>query len=282
MSIASDYVLTASAPTHPQLALRVHEWIADAGGQTGESRLLPHEGNALLRVAFAADPDPETLRDKFAPLGDRFAMRWQLRLARQRLLVLVSRPTYAGVELLGQWQAGVLGGDIVAVVSNHVTIRPAVQAAGVAFHHIPVEDNTAAIQHAESHLLELVDRLGVTTLVLARYMRIFSPWLCARLDERGIAVINLHHGDVAAFPGDHPYDQALRRGVTHIAATAHYATPELDQGPVIRQEWWPIPPAATRQDLLRLGRRGAAVLADAVRAHCEGRVVLTGRGTEIL
>jgi formyltetrahydrofolate deformylase len=203
MNRPSHYVLTASAPAHPELVLRVHEWIADTGGHPTESRMLPHEGQALLRVAFTADPDPQILRDKFAALGDRFAMRWQLRLTRHRLLVMVSHLTYAGAELIGQWQAGLLGGDVVAVVSDRLMFRPLVTSAGLPYHRIHTNTetsaghNTEAVRQAETRLLDLVDQTAVDTVVLACYQPQLSPWWCGQLADIGVSVINLHQGGVA-------------------------------------------------------------------------------------
>jgi formyltetrahydrofolate deformylase len=176
------------------------------------------------------------------------------------------------------------------VVSTPLAVRPIVTAFRIPFFHLPVGEGGEARADAEHRLLRLAKRLEVTTIVLARWMLVLSDQCVQAMAADGVDALNLHHGDPAAFPGADPYGQALARGVKGIGACAHYVTPlavgdaipSLDQGRIITQEWWPIPAGATKRDLIRVGRRGAATLADAVVAHLQDRILPAGAGTEIL
>jgi formyltetrahydrofolate deformylase len=159
-------------------------------------------------------------------------------------------------------------------VSNHPDLADDVAAFGVPYAHIPV--TRATKQEAESRQLALL-RDRVDLIVLARYMQILSGDFLARA---GVPVINIHHSFLPAFSGAGPYEKAKARGVKLIGATAHYATEDLDEGPIIEQD---VVRVSHRADVAELTRRGAdierTVLARAVRWHCEDRVLVDGRTT---
>ena len=116
-------------------------------------------------------------------------------------------------------------------------------------------------------------------MVLARYMRILSPDLCAKMTGR---IINIHHSFLPSFKGARPYHQAHAHGVKLIGATAHYVTADLDEGPIIEQEVARVDHSDSPEDLAAIGRDAERVaLARAVRWHAEHRVLLHGRRTVI-
>jgi formyltetrahydrofolate deformylase len=195
----------------------------------------------------------------------------------QRVLVMVSKMGHCLNDLLFRWRAGSLGADVVAVVSNHEDLRPMAEAAGLPFHHVPVTPESKP--QAEQRLLELVDGYRADVVVLARYMQVLSDSLCLKLLGRAI---NIHHSFLPGFKGAKPYHQAYDRGVKLVGATAHYVTPDLDEGPIIEQEVIRIDHTLDPRALSTVGRDAEAVaLARAVKWHSERRVLLNERSTVV-
>jgi formyltetrahydrofolate deformylase len=195
----------------------------------------------------------------------------------QRVLVMVSKLGHCLNDLIFRWRAGSLGGELVAVVSNHEDLRPMAEAAGLPFHHVPVTPGTK--DAAEARLLELVEESEADLVVLARYMQVLSDEACRALHGR---VINIHHSFLPGFKGAKPYHQAFDRGVKLVGATAHYVTPDLDEGPIIEQEVIRIDHTHDPRALATVGRDAEALaLSRAVRWHCEGRVLLNDSSTVV-
>jgi formyltetrahydrofolate deformylase len=219
----------------------------------------------------------ERLREQFnAEVATRFAMDWQIRWwgERRRIAILVSRHDHCLVELLWRWRRGELDADVVAVISNHLDLEQETLAAGVPYHHIPVERGKKA--HAEERILELLAGTA-DLLVLARYMQVLSGDFLARA---AIPAINIHHSFLPAFAGADPYLRARERGVKLIGATAHYVTEQLDDGPIIEQDVVRVDHRQSIGDLERVGRDiERLVLARAVSMHLDDRVIADGRRT---
>jgi formyltetrahydrofolate deformylase len=191
--------------------------------------------------------------------------------------VMVSKMGHCLNDLIFRWRAGSLGADLVAVVSNHVDLRPMADAAGLPFFHVPVTPESRP--HAEQRLLEIVDEYRADVVVLARYMQVLSDSLCLKLLGRAI---NIHHSFLPGFKGAKPYHQAYDRGVKLVGATAHYVTPDLDEGPIIEQEVIRIDHTFDPRALATVGRDAEAVaLARAVKWHSERRVLLNERSTVV-
>jgi formyltetrahydrofolate deformylase len=145
----------------------------------------------------------------------------------------------------------------------------------VPFHHLPVLDEPR--EHRDARLIELLDGYDVELVVLARYMQILGDAVIRAYPSR---IINIHHSFLPAFAGARPYHQAQQRGVKLIGATAHYATADLDEGPIITQDVTPVSHRDSVDDLVRKGRDlETVVLARAVRAHVEHRTLVFGNKT---
>jgi formyltetrahydrofolate deformylase len=219
----------------------------------------------------------ERLHRQFeAEVATRFAMDWQIRWwgQRQRIAILVSRHDHCLVELLWRWRRGELDADVVAVISNHRELEQETLAAGVPYHHIPVEKGNKA--QAEERILELLAG-NADLLVLARYMQILSGDFLARV---AVPAINIHHSFLPAFAGADPYRRAREQGVKLIGATAHYVTEQLDDGPIIEQDVVRVDHRQSIGDLERVGRDiERLVLARAVSMHLDDRVIVDGRRT---
>jgi len=211
-------------------------------------------------------------------VGERFGIDWRIRWwgERRRVAILVSRHDHCLLDLLWRWRRGELDCEIVAVLSNHPDLEQETLAAGVPYHHVPVE--AGAKQRAEARMLELLAGQA-ELLVLARYMQILSG---AFLDHVGMPAINIHHSFLPAFAGATPYRQAHEHGVKLIGATAHYVTEQLDDGPIIDQDVVRVDHRQTPQELERVGRDvERLVLARAVSLHLDDRVIVDGRRTVV-
>jgi formyltetrahydrofolate deformylase len=161
------------------------------------------------------------------------------------------------------------------VISNHPEHAALAQFHAVPFHHLPVTPATRAVQ--ETAVLDVLTSHDVELVVLARYMQVLSN---AVLDQYPSRIINIHHSFLPAFVGAKPYHQAQERGVKLIGATAHYATADLDEGPIIAQDVVPVSHRDSVADLVRKGRDlETVVLARAVRAHVEHRTLVFGNKT---
>jgi formyltetrahydrofolate deformylase len=239
----------------------------------------------FMRVAFgrmqpgeAAAP-AEALRAAFAPIALRFGMTYEIResAVKPRVAIMVSRHGHCLNDLLFRYGSGDLPVDVVAIVSNHRDFYQLAASYDIPFHHIPVTNETQA--DAETRLLDVIARERIDLLVLARYMRILSPRVCATMAGRAI---NIHHSFLPSFKGASPYAQAYARGVKLIGATAHYVTGDLDEGPIIEQDVARVDHAATPADLVAIGRDiECMVLSRAVKFHVAQRVLLNGPRTVV-
>lgn len=195
----------------------------------------------------------------------------------QRVLVMVSKLGHCLNDLIFRWRAGTLGAELVAVASNHTDLQAMAESAGLPFHHVPVTPDTKS--QAEQQLLDLVGQHDADLVVLARYMRILSDETCSQLRGRAI---NIHHSFLPGFKGAKPYHQAHQRGVKYVGATAHYVTPDLDEGPIIEQEVIRIDHTHDPRRLATVGSDAEALaLSRAVRWHCENRVLMNGTSTVV-
>ncbi|OOG57491.1 formyltetrahydrofolate deformylase [Polaromonas sp. C04] len=195
-----------------------------------------------------------------------------------RVLIMVSKADHCLRDLLDQWRRRELNMNIVAVVSNHADLGPIVQAEGLPFHHLPITADTKPQQ--EAALLRCIEQYDAELVVLARYMQVLSEDLCRTLAGR---VINIHHSFLPGFKGARPYEQAHARGVKLIGATAHFATSDLDEGPIIEQALERVDHAFSPEQLLSTGRNVECLaLSRALRYVLEHRVFINGMRTVVL
>jgi formyltetrahydrofolate deformylase len=250
----------SSDPSGGRFFLRTQFFLPDSGGDPASAR-------REFQHAFAHD------------VAARLQMDWRIRWwgERQRIAILVSRRDHCLVDLLWRWRRGELDADVTGVISNHPDLEAEARAAGVPYHHVPTSAD--AKPAAERRMLELL-KGNADVLVLARYMQILSG---AFLEQVGMPAINIHHSFLPAFAGAQPYRQAHDHGVKLIGATAHYATEQLDDGPIIEQDVARVDHEQSAQDLERVGRDiERMVLARAVSLHLDDRVIVDGRRTIVL
>jgi formyltetrahydrofolate deformylase len=271
--------LLLACPDRPGLIAAVSGFLADADLNIVDAdQHSSNEGRFFMRMAFDAVPagEREEVYGRFeAEIANRFEMDYRFAESSEpkRLAIMVSREDHCLSDLLWRWRSGELGAEIVAVVSNHHEHEQQVSSLGLPFHHVPVEAGAKA--EAEARTLELLGEIDL--LVLARYMQVLSADFLGRL---GAPAINIHHSFLPAFVGADPYRRAHERGVKLIGATAHYVTEELDAGPIIDQDVTRVSHRDEVVDLERIGRDiERLVLARAVKAHIDDRVLLDGART---
>ncbi len=215
----------------------------------------------------------------FRPIAEQFGMTWRLRFSDEvpRVAVLVSKLHHCLYDLMARWRLGELRAQIPLVISNHAEAGSIAAEFGAEFHHLPVSAGTK--QQQEARIVELLEGCHIDLVVLARYMQVLSEAVVDRYPQR---IINIHHSFLPAFAGARPYHQAHQRGVKIIGATAHYATPQLDQGPIIDQGVAHVSHRDAVEDLMRKGRDlEKTVLARAVDLHLRNRIVVYGNKTVV-
>ena len=212
------------------------------------------------------------------PLGSNFEKVLHEEIGKCRVLLAVSKQGHCLNSLLHRWSIGTLPIDITGVVSNHETHRRLADWYSLPFHHFPIAEGRKLEQ--ERRILDLFDSTDSELLVLARYMQVLSDAACRELSGR---CINIHHSFLPGFKGAKPYHQAYARGVKIIGATAHYATGDLDEGPIIEQDVQRVDHTMLPDDLVEIGHDlEAVVLNRAVRWHAEHRVFVTDNRTIVL
>jgi formyltetrahydrofolate deformylase len=240
----------------------------------------PEGGAFFMRIEFAIATERRNgLAERFGlAVAEPFGMTWRMWDAAEpkRMVIMVSRYDHCLYDLLWRWRRDELEADVVMVISNHLDFKDEVESFGLPYHHLPVTRKTKP--EAEAKLLGLLDG-KCDLVVLARYMQVLSGDFLARVR---VPVINIHHSFLPAFAGPAPYERAKERGVKLIGATAHYVTEELDAGPIIQQD---VTRVSHRDDVAALTRSGAeierTVLASAVQAHCQDRVLRHGNTTVV-
>ena len=276
-------ILTLSCPDRPGIVARVSTLLFEHGANIVDAQQFDdaETGRFFMRVVFTPGPGgAEAVRPGLEALAADLAMDWTLRdpKDRRRVMILASQTDHCLADLIWRWRQGELPMDISAVVSNHPEASfPHTDLKGIAFHHLPVSPETKADQ--EARLSDLIEATGTDLVILARYMQILSEDMALHLAGR---CINIHHSFLPGFKGARPYHQAHARGVKVIGATAHFVTPDLDEGPIIEQDVERISHRDQPKDLVRKGRDiERRVLARAVRWVLEDRVLLNGRKTVV-
>jgi formyltetrahydrofolate deformylase len=278
-----SFTLTLTCAQRPGIVHAVSSFLLQQNCDISEHKQFDDTENGafFLRTSFVPtdEVDTEALTSSFQETATEFGMNFEFTSDEPaRVIVMVSRMGHCLNDLIFRWRAGSLGGEIVAVVSNHLDLRPMAEAAGLPFYHIPVTPTTKP--QTEEELLALVERYHADLVVLARYMQVLSDDTCRELYGRAI---NIHHSFLPGFKGAKPYHQAFDRGVKLVGATAHYVTAELDEGPIIEQEVIRIDHSYDPARLATVGRDAEALaLSRAVRWHCERRILLYGHRTVVL
>ena len=281
-------VLLLSCPDQPGVVAATAQFLADHHGNIvhAEQHVDPGSGDGeavfFQRVEFDLDGfglDRDDIIGAFSPVADQLGMVVDLRFTDTPTptAIMASKQPHCLYDLLTRWRSGELPMDLRVIVSNHPDHADIAEHMGIPYLHFPVTRDTKPEQEAQ--VLAALAEHGVELIVMARYMQILSDRFVGAHPSR---IINIHHSFLPAFIGANPYRQAYERGVKLIGATAHYATADLDEGPIIEQDTAHV---THRDDVARLTSRGrdleTIVLARAVRAHLEHRVMVHGRKTVV-
>lgn len=281
--MTETFTLTLSCEDRPGIVAEVAGVLFRNGANILEAQQFDDEetGRFFMRVVFSiARSGVRDLEKKFEETAASYAMRWRMRDAKRRtkVLMLVSKFDHCLGDLLYRWRIGELKMDVVGIVSNHPKESLNLTTVGnIPYHYFPVSKDTKPEQ--EARIRAVIEETGAELIVLARYMQILSDDFSRYLEGR---CVNIHHSFLPGFKGAKPYHQAHARGVKMIGATAHYATADLDEGPIIVQDVEPISHSDTPDDLVRKGRDiERRVLARAVTYLLEDRVLINGSKTVV-
>ena len=268
--------ISISCPDTIGIVSAVTQFISEYKGWISEAHQFADSEQCtfFMRYEVVADSLPfdlETLKEKFAPLAQRFEMTWNITdsAQRKRAVLMVSKEAHCLSDLLYRWRSGELNIDIPCVISNHDDLRSYVEWHGIPYIHVPVD-----MSNKEPHFQAVREQIAASdadVIVLAKYMQIIPEELCEIYPNR---IINIHHSFLPSFIGARPYHQAAERGVKQIGATCHYVTSELDAGPIIEQDVQRVTHHNTTKDMVRLGKDVEKnVLARGLRSHIEDRVI---------
>lgn len=277
---ATTLLMTIDCPDRVGLLATVTSFVAGHHGNFVEVNQYTDEINGWFFARFAFEvPEAATLevvRAAFAPVAIGINASWTIRDKGRPLktVLLVSKEDHCLADMLWRWRSKEMNIEVPLVISNHETLRSSVEKEGIPFLHIPIPADEAGKQAAFRTVSDAICDVSGELSVLCRYMQILPGWFC---EEHRNRVINIHHSLLPAFAGADPYRKAYDRGVKLIGATCHYATEELDAGPIIHQEMIKVEHFHTPPEMRRLGRDCERLaLARGVRLHVEDRVVVHG------
>lgn len=281
-SLATHWILTLVCEDRPGIVHAISGAIVEAAGNITESQQFSSDDTSafFMRLQVESAASRDRFETALAPVTNKYGMTWQLDVVGRplRTLVLVSKAGHCLNDLLYRERAGQLNVQIPLVMSNHDVLSGLTD-----FYDVPFESHavTSAGQKLafEDRVQEVVEAHDIELVVLARYMQIISPELCAAL---GGKVINIHHSFLPGFKGANPYKQAHARGVKLIGATAHFVTSDLDEGPIIEQNVVRVDHSRTPAELVAIGQdEESRTLTQAVKWFAEHRVLLDGARTII-
>lgn len=270
-------ILKIDCPDGVGLLARFTGFVAERGGNFVEVNQYTDTLSGWFFARLAFEPGPsglELFRAEFAEVAETFSAAWTLRLSSKKIrtAILVSKEDHCLADLLWRWRSQELQLDLPLVIGNHETCRHQVERESIPFLHLPISEATREADFQK--LAKTLREAEIEFVILARFMQILPPWFCEEFSGR---VMNIHHSFLPAFAGAFPYRRAYERGVKLIGATCHYATEELDAGPIIEQEVVRVEHYHEPDDLKRLGRDCEKIaLARGVRYHLEDRVLLHG------
>jgi len=277
------YILTLSCADRPRIVASVTTILAGLGGNIAESAQFWDRvtNRFFMRIAFEtpAGLGADTIRAALSETIETFGMTVNLVDAARtpKIVIMVSKFDHCLQHLMYQIRVGWLKAEVAAIVSNHEDSRSFAEAQGIPYYCWPVDKDKSNKEEQEARVVALVEETGAELVVLARYMQVLSDKLSSSLFGK---IINIHHSFLPSFKGARPYHQAHERGVKLIGATAHYVTPDLDEGPIIEQETSRVTHALSAEDLVAVGRDNESrVLARAVKLHLEARVLMHGKKT---
>ncbi len=278
-------ILLMHCPDQKGIVISVTEFIFKNGGNI--LHLAQHvdneQGVFFMRVEWDLTDftiDDGKIGEFFETLvARRFSMEWRLHFSDdiQRMALFVSKPSHYFYDILARYEAGEWRVEIPLIISNHPDMESSAKRLDIDYAYLPINPENRSAQ--ESKQLELLQEYRIDFIVLARYMQVLSDRFVGEHPDR---IINIHHSFLPAFAGARPYHSAHARGVKIIGATSHYATAELDAGPIIEQDVVRVSHENSVEDLVRKGRDlEKVVLARAVWHHLHHNILVYGNRTVV-
>src|ERR1700712_2689177 len=254
-STTTHWILTLVCRDQPGIVHAISGAIVQAAGNITESQQFSSAdtGTFFMRLQVESSIDAEGFEAAIAPVTTRYGMTWQLDIVGRplRTLVLVSKAAHCLNDLLYRERAGQLSIDVPIVLSNHRELANLAEFYDVPFESHPVASAGQKLAF-EDRVLDVVEEFNIELVVLARYMQILSPELCAALSGK------------------------------IISATAHFVTSDLDEGPIIEQNVVRVDPSRTPAELVAIGQdEESRTLTQAVKWFAEHRVLLDQNRTII-
>ena len=272
---AASIIALLHGPDQPGIVAKVSSWIFEREGNIYHAdQHKDLEANIFFQRVEWAPSGPIDAEAKafetFATEALGMEVHVALSTERPKVALFVSKIDHCFHDTILRFRAGEMAGELACIVSNHTALEADAKTYGLPFFHIPVSAETKA--EAEAQQLAVIKEHGCDLVVMARYMQVLSDNFLA---EVGCPVINIHHSFLPAFAGGKPYHQAHTRGVKLIGATAHYATADLDEGPIIHQDVTRINHRNSVADLVRKGKDlEKSVFAQAIRLHLANRILV--------
>lgn len=278
MSAPRVFLLKLHCPDQIGLLASITTLIAEHQGNFVEVQQYTDPLNKafFVRLAFEVPSELkiEVLQKEIALLARKIEAQWTLRdqSVPIKTVLLVSKKNHCLADLLWRWRSRELNIEITRVISNHEDLRAEVEREGLSFIYLPIPKEPSLKEVAFEKMATLFREINPGLIVMCRYMQVLPAWLCEEYEYR---IINIHHSLLPAFVGADPYRQAYNRGVKLIGATCHYATKDLDEGPIIDQEMIRVEHVHSPEDLRRLGRDCEKLaLARGIRFHADDRVLV--------
>jgi formyltetrahydrofolate deformylase len=268
------FILNVQAVDQPGLVAAIATSLAQNGCNIEESSQFhdPSSGQFFMRIVFTPlqQNAQQNFKDTFEIVAQQFNMHWHIipRDKAVKTIIIASKQDHCLNDLLYRWRTKSLNIEIAAIVSNHTTAQDLASSRNIPFFHLPVTTDNKAEQ--EQKLRDLIEKTGTELVILARYMQVLSDQFTKDYAGR---IINIHHSFLPGFKGARPYHQAHDRGVKIIGATAHFATTDLDEGPIIAQNVTPVDHTHTPEMMQALGRdTESRTLARAIELYCARRI----------
>jgi formyltetrahydrofolate deformylase len=269
-------------PDRPGIVADAANWIYKRGGNIHHADQHNDRESSIFfqRIEWSSEGNLEheaTAFHTYASNELNMSVQVALSSHKPKVALFVSKIDHCYHDIILRFKAGEFSGELACILSNHNNLRETSERYSIPFHYLPVTKGSKA--EAEGKQIEIVKNNGIELIVLARYMQILSKEFLYNL---GCPVINIHHSFLPAFTGGNPYRQAYARGVKLIGATAHYATPELDEGPIIHQDVCRINHRNSVQDLVRKGKDlEKSVFAHGIRLHPDNRILIYDNKTVV-
>lgn len=278
------FVLTLKCPDRIGIVAAVSAFLAEKGGWITEAHHHSdaRDGVFFMRQEIRADTIPTDLArfsEEFSEIANRFDMEWKITDHRvpKRVCVLVSKIDHCLADIIYRWRNGEYHIEITSVISNHPDCAELAAMHGIEYHHVPIAKQNKP--RAFGEIGKLLEDQNPEVIVLARFMQIMPPALCAKYREQ---IINIHHGFLPSFAGAKPYHAAYDHGVKLIGATSHYVTEELDAGPIIEQDVVRVDHSVSASKMVALGRDvERMVLSRGLKYHLEDRVIVHNNKTVV-